>query len=121
MASKLIWAELNYDGYAIRIFKNRKAMVMALPYFEDGPAKQMDRREAVSQIRHQIFVNQGGQCKYCPTRFSEAQMHMHEKIHRGKGGEISLENSVGLCAACHIGPSGEHSDRQVRKVKNVDR
>ena len=35
---------------------------------------------------------------------------MHEKQHRGKGGEISLENSEGLCAFCHL--EVEHGDRR---------
>jgi len=51
----------------------------------------------------------------CSAPFTEQQMHMHERHARGKFidgkfGEISLENSEGLCAYCHL--QVEHGDRQ---------
>jgi hypothetical protein len=40
---------------------------------------------------------------------------MHEVLPRGKGGRISLQNSIGLCADCHIlnpRQKGAHGGRQ---------
>jgi hypothetical protein len=39
---------------------------------------------------------------------------MHEKLHRGKGGEISFENSILICHPCH---RHEHRDRNPRWSK----
>lgn len=72
----------------------------------------LDKREVVGAIRRQILERQHHECLRCGALISEESMHMHEKIHRGRGGEISLENSVGLCADCHIGRSGEHGSRR---------
>lgn len=114
----LVWAELDpYTGLAIRIFNSRKAMFLAMPYVEDGPTKSMERGLAVSQIRRQIWDRQQGLCLRCGEIIRWVGSHLHEKIHRGEGGEISLENSELLCAACHIGPQGVHSDRQVKFTK----
>jgi 5-methylcytosine-specific restriction endonuclease McrA len=47
---------------------------------------------------------------------------MHEKVFRGNGGEISLENSIILCADCHIlnpNQKGAHGGRQPRFSKKV--
>lgn len=130
---KLAWVEIDCcSGLAIRIFKSRKLMVMAMPYAEDGCSKQMSRAEAVKQIRQQIFSRQQGRCEDCNRLIYWETMHLHERQHRGsfkispaiagalninpslsieKSGEVSLENSVALCVDCH---QVEHSDRQVR-------
>jgi hypothetical protein len=50
-----------------------------------------------------------GECIACSAFVTFEQAHMHEKVHRGKGGEISLENSEILCAYCHL--QVEHGDR----------
>lgn len=63
-------------------------------------------------IRLAIWTRQGGECLWCGKNLTLDQMHCHEKIHRGKGGVMSLENSIGLCFDCHI--NGAHGDRQVR-------
>ena len=57
---------------------------------------------SVSEIRHEIFLRQKGKCISCGLDFTEKQMHMHERLFRGKGGKISLVNSEGLCYDCHI-------------------
>lgn len=56
----------------------------------------------VGEIRHEIFLRQKGKCLSCGFDFTEKQMHMHEKLSRGKGGLISLDNSEGLCVECHL-------------------
>lgn len=122
---KKTWAEIDCcSGLAIRVFKSRKLMVMAMPYMEDGCTKEMDRAEAVKQIREQVFSIQAGRCADCNGIVFWKTMHLHEKLHRGqfekenvdnhleieKSGEISLANSIALCAECH---RQEHADREV--------
>lgn len=105
---KLVSAEINELGYASRIFKNeRLASESGLPYI------QMSRKDAVSQIRQQVFVRSKGECEWCSTFLSYETGHLHEMIHRGRGGEISLVNCVFICYSCHFGPAG-HGDRNVR-------
>lgn len=106
---KTVWVELGLDGRAIRIFRNKKSAYSA--YETPGPSiAKLDRSQAVREIRRQIYDRQQGRCLYCPTLLSWAGMHLHEKQHRGQGGEISLANSAGLCYNCHI--NGEHGDRK---------
>ena len=74
----------------------------------------------VGEIRHAIYLRQDGHCIACPTVFTEKQMHMHEKVFRGKGGKISLENSEGLCYSCHIdNKSFGHGKRKPQFSKKV--
>ena len=56
----------------------------------------------VAEIRHAIWLCQKGHCISCDVFVTEEQAHMHEKIHRGQGGEISLDNSEILCYDCHL-------------------
>jgi 5-methylcytosine-specific restriction endonuclease McrA len=104
-----VWVEIDEDRKPLRVFKNHKAMVLAMPYVEDGYTAQMERREAVGAIREAIWTRQSGICLNCPTILTRGSFHMHEKISRGHGGEVSLENSVGLCYTCHI--TIAHGDR----------
>lgn len=55
-----------------------------------------------AEIRHEIFLRQKGACISCGLLLTEEQAHMHEKVFRGKGGKISLDNSEILCQDCHI-------------------
>ena len=111
----IVWAAVDPDTLlAIRIFKNHKAMVEAMPYVEDGPTQKMDRGLAVSQIRRQIWNRQEGLCARCPQIITFLTSQMHEKIHRGEGGEISLENSELLCAKCH---QDAHPEKRVLFTK----
>ena len=73
----------------------------------------------VGEIRHAVYVRQAGHCLWCDKFVTEAQAHMHEKVHRGHGGKISLENSIILCADCHIGPKGAHGNRLPKFSKKV--
>jgi hypothetical protein len=69
------------------------------------------------EIRAILFEKQEHKCKWCDKLLSWSQCHMHEQIFRGKGGEISLDNSVILCADCHIlnpRQTGAHGSRQPR-------
>lgn len=121
------WAEIDCDSQlAIRIFKNHKLMVAAMPYAEDGCTRQMERSKAVKEIRKQIWEQQDEMCIDCLKYIRWDTMELHELLHRGefkaseignslqieKSGEISMANSVGLCWSCHHVHA--HGDRQVR-------
>jgi 5-methylcytosine-specific restriction endonuclease McrA len=104
MRERLAIVERNTQGQAIRIFKNRQA-ARSIEYLT------MEYVKAVGEIRHQIFMRSCGNCELCGTMVTEKGGHMHEQKHRGKGGEISLENSVFICPTCH---RRAHADRNTR-------
>lgn len=64
------------------------------------------------EIRHFLWVYQEGLCAYCDKFVTEFQAHMHEKVPRGKGGKISLYNSIILCSNCHLNVA--HGSRRPR-------
>ena len=105
---RIVCVETDELGFAIRIFKTEKhAAESGLPYI------YLARKIAVGQIREQVWFRTKGECEWCSKFISSNSMHMHEVIHRGQGGEISLANCVGICYDCHFGPAG-HEDRNVR-------
>jgi hypothetical protein len=69
----------------------------------------MDYSAAVWFIRHQLYRRSKGLCEFCSAVVLEDTAHMHEKQHRGHGGEISLENSVIICPTCH---HQQHANRE---------
>ena len=73
---------------------------------------------SVKEIRRVIFERQGRHCLWCDKELTWNQLHMHEKIPRGKGGKISLDNSIGLCYDCHL--NNAHGDRKSQFKKMVD-
>src|SRR4029077_5373772 len=96
----------------IRIFKSR----LHSAGYHVGSVTQMDRSHAVSVIRHLVFMRSQGFCEGCAIPVTELTGHMHEQKHRGKGGEISMDNSVFICAKCH---QTEHKDRNPRFSKKL--
>lgn len=114
---KMVWCEIDTESLkVIRIFRSEKAMILAMPYSEDGYTAKRERSEAVSEIRHQVWEKTKGFCMWCAEWITEESMHMHEVLHRGQGGEISLKNSVGICAECHM---RAHEDRNPRFGETV--
>ena len=106
---KQVWVELNVIGLPVRILKSRNAALRA-----EGVVWQMTRAQAVGAIRRQIFIRSEGYCELCASPVLESSGHMHEQRHRGKGGEISLANSVFICPTCH---KAAHADRNPRFTK----
>lgn len=108
-----VYVELDLDTMLpIRIFKNLKATV-------NTPSEKlykMDRGKAVGVIRLQVIArairDKQIRCEFCDKILTPGTGHMHEVVSRGNGGEISLDNSRFICPECHIGPTGEHSNRQ---------
>lgn len=110
--SEPVWVELR-DGAPYRIVRGG---------LQGEPSKgtkfqMMPRTDAVKAIRHEIFLRQMSACIRCGKVFTEDQMHMHERKFRSHGGEISLENSEGLCYECHLGRSGAHKQPKFTRRK----
>jgi len=110
---KSVWVEIisgDTDLTVVRIFKSRSAAhrtgaILAL----------MDYAAAVKVIRHQLWIRCKGECELCGSYVTESSGQMHEKWkHRGKGGEISMDNSVFACPKSH---KYEHRDRNPKFLK----
>jgi HNH endonuclease len=104
------WIELDEKG-TTRIFRSYAAAVQSAAW-NLGHVKEYPRREATREIRERILQRAGNQCEDCGKLVTWGSMHMHEKIHRGDGGEISLENSIAVCYKCHT--EIEHGERRLR-------
>jgi 5-methylcytosine-specific restriction endonuclease McrA len=100
---KLVYVELNNKGRVSRIFRGYPTPVSSALVREIA---QMSRTKAVAEVRRQIVLRANGACEYCGAAVSEQTGHMHEKIYRSHGGEISLANSVFVCYPCHRGEHG---------------
>lgn len=96
------------NGKCWRIFKNAGAAALS----KATEIKEYPRKNAKEEIRRQVFELSGGECQNCGNPLTWGSMHMHEKIHRGKGGEVSVENCEALCYGCHI--EIKHGDRRLR-------
>lgn len=97
------------DGKCVRIFRNpADARLSGVEVFEWA------RKDATGSIRQQVYDRAQGECERCGKRLSWKQMHMDEKVSRGEGGEISLDNSWVLCYDCHLGENeySEHGNRR---------
>jgi len=109
--NKLVWVEIRrgsvYPGAILfagkdicRIFRSKKAAFSAA-CTGSHLVQQREKKDAIAAIRHQVFLRSKGDCEFCASPVIESSGHLHEKKHRGQGGEISLENSVFICAKCH--------------------
>jgi len=110
----LVWVELDPVSRApIRIFKNHKTAFAA----QIELLAERDYGTAVRSIRHQLFVQARGYCNLCAGIVTEVGCHMHERLHRGRfdadghSGEISVANSIIICAKCHL---LEHPEREIK-------
>ena len=113
--SKTVWVVQNAKGEAIRILSKANEKEVRRP--SEVVYYDWDRREAVCSVRRQIFDRCKGFCEICASPVIESSGHMHEQVHRGQGGEISLDNSVFICVQCH---KRAHNDRNPRwKLRGV--
>lgn len=100
MSDKIIWVELHVETrLPVAILKNSKHASHV------ANTAQMLRSVATGSIRQQVYERDGRACTHCGAPVTPDTMHMHERLWRGRGGEISLENSTTLCGYCH-----EHSE-----------
>ncbi len=104
----LVWVERDTHGQVIRIFRNLK---MALE--QSDAIEQIERAEAVASIRMQVFNRAGWRCERCGAPLTYQTGQMDERVSKGEGGEVSLDNCWLLCHGCHQGrPDAEHGNRQ---------
>lgn len=97
------WVELGPCGcWPIRIFRNRVDAVTSDAY-DKNIVSQWARKDATEAIRRQVFARADGHCDRCGKAITSGQMHMHERVFRSHGGEVSLENCWALCKKCHTG------------------
>ena len=110
-----VWVEINERGDPLRVLRNNKEA-------NYRPSKRLfaywDRAEAVLGIRNRIFDRSEGNCELCAVPVTWDTGHMHEKLPRGKGGEISLENSIFICSNCH---RVQHKARNPRWKKKTEK
>lgn len=123
MPDKFAYVEFSAaTGKPIRIFRTEHAASVS-PAWDLGLVKLWNRARAVDSIRRQVFERDGWACVHCSESICWKTGHMHERQARGQilqisenewqGGEISLDNSVTLCAQCHLYDKiAGHGDRQ---------
>lgn len=73
------------------------------------------RKVAVEEIRRTVCKratdeNNITHCEDCGKRISWYDGHMHERIPKGSGGEVSVINGSFLCPNCHL--NVEHGNRK---------
>lgn len=109
MSRGRVMVELGKDGTIQRIFRFTKHAFAVDPQF----VKEYSRKDAVAAIRHAVFERSGGYCEACGIEVTEHsgwhKGEMHERVPRGRGGEISLDNSIFVCRKCH---EQAHSSRK---------
>lgn len=113
---QMVWAEFESDGRAVRIFKTRKlAMLLMTPIVR---VAHVLRSVAVTDIRLKIWHRDKKKCTHCGQDVSWGVMEMHERLWRGRGGEISVDNGTTLCYDCHQHDDvAGHGKRQVKWSK----
>lgn len=127
---KLVRVEIGNHGLPIRIFRKDKKWLSV----DLEKVIWISKSDAVGLIRLQVFQRAGGsisegqtvtpaECEECGRlilweRERKQSMEMHEKVFKGRGGEVSLENCLGLCRDCHTGsPTSKHGDRRWQSAK----
>lgn len=112
MKMKMVWVAIGADGLAERIFKNRKQAVIA---GESPGGELMLRSEAVTVIRRKIWLRDNKSCTHCGRTVPWGVMQMHERIWRGRGGDVSVANGTTLCSGCHHDdPVAGHGERKIQ-------
>lgn len=116
------WVELDACKQPIRIFRTINA-ALSSPAFDQGLVMEWGRAAAIASIRLRVFVRDSFMCVHCGedvTWDGPNKGEMHERIWRGRGGEISVENSVTLCQECHrYDEVAGHGKRQVQFSQSV--
>jgi len=116
---KRVLVEVDADG-CVRIFRTVKAAVSS-PAWEENRVARIDRGIAVGQIRRRVFERDQYRCTTCDDFVTWESGEMHERNPRGKGGEVSLDNSTTLCHNCHTASdSSAHGNRKPQWSKAHD-
>jgi hypothetical protein len=72
-----------------------------------------------AEIRKIVYDRQEHKCLWCFAPLTWEMAHLHEKTPRGKGGKISLDNSIILCYNCHMFNKGAHGKRHPQWRKDA--
>ena len=105
---KQVWVEYN-DHSIVRIFKSKTAA-----FASNKAVAKVSYGYAVSDIRYQLWMRSEGLCENCCAMVTKDSGHMHERKWRGKGGDISLENSIFICPTCH---KHAHKERSIKPTR----
>lgn len=119
MSARLVFVEIDESEAILRILNNTRD-AMALPAER---VRQYPKAYAVKQIRDFVFNRSKDDdgiscCERCGRSLTEFTGHMHERHPKGERvngvyGEVSRDNSVFICANCHvIGPDSAHGNRR---------
>lgn len=109
--SKLVRVQIGNNGLPVHIYRDKS-------WRENENVQIMDRTRAVGAIRAQVYErseseNGWHECEACGRIITWESMEMHEKVFKGKGGEVSVENCTALCHQCHTGnQDSAHGDRR---------
>ncbi len=110
---RMVWAELDALGKAIRILKCQKVSVAI-----DRVAFVL-RAVAVDDIRRAVWERDGRRCTHCGRAVTFGTMELHERVWRGRGGEVSVANGTTLCRDCHQDdPVAGHGARRPQWKEN---
>lgn len=102
-----VFVEIDEAGNVTRIIKSKGGACFVPP----ERLRELPRKDAVEAIRKQVFERDEYLCRYCGKQLTWHTGHCDEIIPKSKGGEVALSNCQLLCAHCHIGPKGKHSNR----------
>lgn len=111
MSNRRVWVEVDLAGNPIRILKHVR-------FGRDmDRIREMPKFDAVGAIRKQIWKRCAGRCEWCGKPVTESgslqrRMNMHEVIPKGNGGQVALDNSVGICYDCHFNDPAAHGNRK---------
>jgi hypothetical protein len=122
-ARNTVWVE-RIGGQVVRIFRSTHGEDF-LRAVESGTAETCPKRDAVGAIRSQIWKRCDGRCEWCGKPVTETgplwrRMHCHEKLPKGSGGEVSIENCVGICQSCHFDNPAAHGNRRPQFSKSLE-
>jgi len=89
------------------IFQKHKRAV-AYETLSGGVMMPYDWATGIDQLRRRVFARDDYRCVKCLRTVTWDSGHMHEKLHRGRGGDRTINNCETLCREHHVGPRGEH-------------
>ena len=117
---KPVWVECGLDGSPIRIFKNAKQAANADAF---GAVRECEYAEAVTSIRRKVFVFADYKCQNpdCRKPVTWDSGELHEKVWKGRLGQVSIWNSICLCSSCHKYSELGHCSRQLQFTSKTQR
>lgn len=110
---KMVRVQLGEAGLPSRIFRDKSWRLLP-----EDEVVWMPKKDAVESIRRQVFDKADYRCHDCGNPTNWLSGEMHEVLPKGKGGEVSIDNSVCLCHNCHTGSkNSRHGDRRWQSSK----